>query len=93
MGHIYTAIRLSNPERTRVKEVEAVADIDATLTVTPQRIAQELELRQFTKETVETGTGEIKLQRAAARMSINGRESVQDVLVSDISRPCPGWCR
>ena len=83
MGHIYAGIRISNLERTKATEVEAVADTGAMLTVIPQRIAQELELGQFTREVVETGAGEIELHRSSARISIDGKESVQNVLISD----------
>jgi aspartyl protease family protein len=83
MGHVYATIRISNMERTQAKEVEARADTGATLTVIPQRIARELELGEFTREMVETGAGEIELQRSSARVSIDGKESVQDVLISD----------
>ena len=83
MCHRYARIIISNMESTKAKEVEALADTGATLTVIPQKIAQELELGEFTREMVETGAGEIELQRSSARISIDGKESVQDVLVSD----------
>jgi Predicted aspartyl protease len=83
MGHIYTKIKLSNMERTKVKEVQALADTGATLTVIPQKVAQELELGELTREMVKTGAGKVELKRSAARISIDGKESVQDVLVSD----------
>ena len=70
-------------ERTKATEVQALADTGATLTVIPQKIAQELELGQFTKEMVKTGAGKLELQRSSARISINGKEAVQDVLISD----------
>jgi aspartyl protease family protein len=83
MGHIYARIRISNLERTKATQVEAVVDTGAMLTVIPQRIAQELELGQFTREVVETGAGEIELYRSSVRISIEGKESVQNVLISD----------
>ena len=70
-------------ERTKVIEVQALADTGATLTVIPQAIAQELELGEFSREMVKTGAGKIELKRSSARISINGKESVQDILVSD----------
>ena len=84
MGHRYARTRISDMERTKAKEVEALADTGATLTVIPQKIARELELGEFAREMVETGAGEIELQRSSARISIDGKESVQDVLVSDL---------
>jgi predicted aspartyl protease len=83
IGHIYARIRISNLESTKAREVEALADTGAMLTAIPQRIAQELELGQFTKEVVETGAGEIELHRSSARIRIDGKESVQNVLISD----------
>jgi len=84
MGHVYIKVTISNMERSRAKQVEALADTGATLTVIPQTIAQELGLSEFRKEVVETGAGEVELQRSTARISIDGRETLQDVLVSDI---------
>jgi clan AA aspartic protease len=83
MGHIYAKVKIADIGRTRITEVEALADTGGTLTVIPQRIAQELQLGEFTTEVVESGAGEIKLKRSSARITINGRESVQDVLISD----------
>ena len=70
-------------ERTRSKEVQALADTGATLTVIPQAMAQELELEELSRETVKTGAGKIELKRCSARISIDGKEAVQDILVSD----------
>jgi hypothetical protein len=36
MGHIYARIRISNLERTKATQVEAVVDTGAMLTVIPQ---------------------------------------------------------
>jgi clan AA aspartic protease len=83
MGHIYTKIKISNMERTRTTEVQALADTGATLTVIPEKLAQELELGEVTREMVRTGAGKIELQRAAARISIGDREAPQPVLISD----------
>jgi clan AA aspartic protease len=83
MGHIYVKVRLSNMEKTKAKEVEALADTGATLTVIPRRLAEELSLSEVSTEKVETGAGEMELKRSAARITINGKESVQDILISD----------
>ena len=83
MGHIYTTIKISNMEKTKATEVEALVDTGATLTVIPEKLAQELELGEITMEMVKTGAGVIKLKRAAARISIGDREAPQSVLVSD----------
>jgi clan AA aspartic protease len=68
---------------SRSKGVEALADTGATLTVVPERIARELELSELARERVESGAGEIELVRSAARITIGGKQSVQDVLISD----------
>jgi len=83
MGHVYTTIKISNMERTRATDVQALVDTGATLTVIPERLAQELELSELTMEKVKTGAGRVDLKRSAARISIEGKESVQDVLISD----------
>ena len=83
MGHVYTTIKISNMERTKAREVQAQADTGATLTVIPEKIALELELGEGSREMVRTGAGRIELKRSAARISIEGKESVQDVLISD----------
>jgi len=70
-------------ERSKVTEVQALADTGATLTVIPQAIAQELELGEVSTEMVKTGAGKIELKRSSARISIDGKEAVQDVLISD----------
>jgi len=44
--HIYVRVKLSNMEKTRAKEVEALADTGATLTVLPQQMAEELGLSE-----------------------------------------------
>ncbi|MBA7656060.1 hypothetical protein ES703_63973 [subsurface metagenome] len=83
MGHVYVTIKLSNLARTKVKEAQALVDTGSTLTVIPQKIAQELELGEITKEVVESGAGELELKRSSARITINGRETAQDLLISD----------
>jgi predicted aspartyl protease len=86
MGHIEAKIKISNLDKTKSKEVMALADTRATLTVIPQRIADELDLEEVVTTKVATGAGEmeLKLERAVARIRIGERETVQDVLVSEI---------
>jgi len=84
MGHIRVNIKLSNLDKTKNKEVSALADTGATLTVIPRRIAEELGLEEVATTRVVTGAGEMELKRAVARIEIDGRETVQDVLISEI---------
>ena len=92
MGHIYTKIKISNMERTKVTEVQALADTGATLSVIPERIAQELELGEFSALSLrgtlvpkqsQSGAGKVELKRCSARISIGEREAPQPVLISD----------
>ncbi|MCL0088826.1 retroviral-like aspartic protease family protein [Dehalococcoidia bacterium] len=83
MGHIYVSLTISNMAGSRSKDVQALADTGATLTVIPERIARELELAEVSTESVETGAGELELVRSAARITIDRKQSVQDVLISD----------
>lgn len=84
MGHVYVTVKLSDLARTRGKEVLALVDTGATLTVIPQEIAAELGLELLAKEEVETGAGVIELNRSVSRIAIDAKEAVQEVLVSDI---------
>lgn len=84
MGHVYVTVKLSDLARARRKEVVALVDTGATLTVIPQEIAAELGLELLAKEEVETGAGVIELNRSVARIAIDAKEAVQEVLVSDI---------
>lgn len=84
MGHVYVTAKISNLASTKGKEVEALVDTGATLTVIPQDIAVELGLEETAREEVETGAGIIELSRSVARISIDGKEAVQEVLLSDI---------
>ena len=61
-----------------------MADTGATLTVIPRGIAKELALEEVAKTKVATAAGEIELKRAVARIEIDKRETVQDVLISEI---------
>ena len=70
-------------ERSKTTEVQALADAGATLTVIPQRLAQELELSELTTVKVKTGAGRIDLKQSSARISVDDREAPQPVLISD----------
>ena len=84
MGHVYVTAKLSDLARSKARQVQALVDTGATLTVIPQEIATELGLEQVAIEEVETGAGIIQLSRCVLRLSIDEKEAVQEVLVSDI---------
>lgn len=84
MGHTYVTVKLFNLAKTRQKETEALVDTGATLTVIPSEIASELSLEPLAIEEVETAAGVVKLNRSVARIALNAKETIQEVLVSDI---------
>ncbi|MDI6810928.1 MAG: retroviral-like aspartic protease family protein [archaeon] len=84
MGHIKVEGRIYNIEGTKSKDVVAIVDTGATLTVIPEEIARELGLKERGESGVRTGAGIIKLKRGRAIVEIEGKETVQDVLISDI---------
>jgi len=62
-------------ERTKVTEVQALADTGATLTVIPEKLAQELELGECSDLSLrgtrvpkqsQTGAGKVELKRCSA---------------------------
>jgi clan AA aspartic protease len=84
MGHIKVDARIYSLEKTRSKDVVAIVDTGATLTVIPEEIANELGLHITGESGVRTGAGVLKLKKAEARVEIEGKEVVQSVLISDI---------
>jgi clan AA aspartic protease len=84
LGHIEAELEISNLAGTKARKVKALADTGATLTVIPQRLADELGLERLGTAKVATGAGELELRQAVARLAIGERETVQDVLVSEL---------
>lgn len=84
MGHIKVDARIYSLEKTKSKNVVAIVDTGATLTVIPEETANELGLTVTGESGVRTGAGVIKLKRGRAIVEIEGKETVQDVLISDI---------
>ena len=84
MGHIKLKVDISPPEGGESKEAVALVDTGATLTVLPKALAQELNLPRIGTSKVRTGAGILELERARCILRIEGKEIMQDVLVSDI---------
>jgi len=84
VGHIRLKVDISPPEGGEGKEAVALVDTGATLTVLPKTLAQELNLPRIGTSKVRTGAGILELERARCILRIEGKEIMQDVLVSDI---------
>jgi len=85
MGHVRAKVRIGDPNKERVIEVEALVDTGATLTVIPRRLANELNLKPTGKTMVETGAGRIELNRTRIWIEIKGKEEIMPALISDIT--------
>jgi len=84
MGHVWVKVRIGDPDRIRVIEINALVDTGATLTVVPRKIANELNLRITGKTIAETDTSRLELERSRVWIEIMGRSEIVPVLVSDI---------
>ena len=84
MGHVRVRARVCSLDERVCRDVEALVDAGATLTVVPRGLAEELGLRPHRRDRVETGAGVIELERAAAVVWLEGRKTVTEVWVSDI---------
>ena len=83
MGHSWVEIEVSNLERTKSKKVKALVDTGASLTVLPEGLARELEIKPLREEEVMTGAGLVKVKRGEARIKLLGKEAPFDVWISD----------
>ena len=84
MGHVTTAVTISNPTDTELQStVEALVDTGATFTVVPRALAVTLRLPITGKRRVRTATGDVELDRGRAIVQINGQSEINPVLISD----------
>ncbi len=84
MGHVWVKVKIGDPGKKRVIEVEALVDTGATLTVIPRRLANELGLEPTGRSVVDTGAGRIELERTRIWIEIEGREEIVPALISDV---------
>ena len=84
MGETSVEIELANLERTKSKKVRALVDTGASLTTLPRELANELEIKPERQEKVATGAGLIKIDRGKAWISLEGKEDIFPVWISDI---------
>ena len=84
MGHVWVKVRIGDPGKRRVAEVDALVDTGATLTVIPRRLAGELGLEVTGKVPVMTAGGRIELDRTRVWIELEGREDIVPAVISDI---------
>lgn len=84
MGEIFVEIEIANLERTKSKKVKALVDTGASLTTLPRKLADELGIKPERQEMVATGAGLIKIDRSRAWISLEGKEDIFPVWISDI---------
>jgi clan AA aspartic protease len=84
MGHSWVEIEVSNLERTRLKKVNALVDMGASLTVLPKKLAEELEIKPLSTDEVSTGGGMIKVERGRALIRLKNKEDVFPVWISSV---------
>lgn len=81
MGHVYVDVVIYGKEP---KTVRALVDTDATYTVVPRRLIEELGIKGLgTFINVITAKGPAKLEEAMVVMEIMGERRNQIVLISD----------
>jgi len=84
MGHSWVEIEISDLERKKSSKVKALVDTGASLTVLPEKLADELGIAATSEEKVTTGAGEIKVKGADIWIKIRDREKTNPVWISDI---------
>ncbi|WP_054844641.1 hypothetical protein [Vulcanisaeta souniana] len=86
MGHVWANTKVGNADLSRVVEVRALVDTDATLTAILKSLANELSLRITGRSRVETGgaRGVIEADRSRAWVKIEGKGEIVPVLVSNM---------
>ena len=84
MGHIFVKTKVGNPSKAEIVELDAIIDTEATLTIIPRRLAEQLVLEVTGESTVNTGAGILKLPRSRAWIEIEGKSEIIPVLVSDL---------
>jgi clan AA aspartic protease len=91
MGYVNVTAKISDPERTRTRELEFLVDTGASYMVIPPRIAEELGLRWVKKTRVTLADKrEVDAGYAFAYVSLLGREAPVTALVFDSPMPLLG---
>jgi len=83
MGHTWVEVEISDLERKKSRRVKALVDTGASLTVLPERIAEELGIEPISEEEVMTGAGVIKVKSGNAWIKVKGKEKPFGIWISD----------
>jgi aspartyl protease family protein len=84
MGHVWVRVKIGDPDKKRVVEVDALVDTGATLTVIPRRLADKLGLKVTGKATALTAGGKVEIERTRIWIELEGKEEVVPAAISDI---------
>ena len=86
MGLVEVNVVLRNPElrEEMKKEVKALVDTGATLTVLPRSIASSLKISPKSTGTVMTADGPIGIDISSAEVEIAGKKETVRIAISDI---------
>lgn len=77
-------VRIGDVNLKRIVDVDALVDTGTTLTVTPRKLAEKLNLEVTGRTVVETGAGRLELDRSRVWIEIMGKSEIVPVLISDI---------
>lgn len=84
MGHVWVKAKLCSVDKSKCVEVDALVDTGATLSAIPRKIAEELNMEVIRKDKVETEAGAMDIDRGAASILLENRETLSEVWISDI---------
>jgi len=83
VGHVWVEAVIRNPFTGRSAFVKALVDTEATDTVIPRKIAEELQLPVTGKSAVPTVKGSLELDECIGVMEIAGRRRAVPMLISN----------
>jgi len=61
-----------------------LVDTGATLSVIPEKLSEELKIIATDKDVVETDAGLLEIKKGVEIITINGKEAIQNIIISDI---------
>jgi clan AA aspartic protease len=83
MGLVWVDAVIRNPFTGKAITAKALVDTDATLTVVPRRVAEELQLPVIGRRRAATAKGLTELDECLGVVEIMGRKAYTHILVSD----------
>jgi aspartyl protease family protein len=86
MGLVEVSIILRNPEHSEAdkREIKALVDTGATLTILPREIALSLKISPKSTEKVMTAGGPMGIDISNAEVEIAGKKEIVRVAISDV---------